>query len=87
MNAGRKRSEHAECGRNRDDILGHSSVSLNGKVIAVSTVGQRFGGNVRQLREERCMTQQELASQADTTLVWIQDIEAGIADPELRPAS
>jgi len=44
----------------------------------------RFGKRIRELRNERGFTQQELADRAGTHITYIARIEAGQRNPSLR---
>lgn len=43
----------------------------------MATVQKAFGNRLRELREEQCLTQEELAHQAGLNRTYIGDIERG----------
>lgn len=50
----------------------------------MATITQRFGNQVRRLRERRKMSQLELAQKAKLDLTTINEIENGGRDPMLK---
>ncbi len=50
----------------------------------MSTINERFGIKVRKLREQRKISQLELAQKAKLDLTTINEIENGNRDPMLR---
>jgi transcriptional regulator with XRE-family HTH domain len=50
----------------------------------MATIAQRFGTNVRRLREKRKMSQLALAQKAKLDLTTINEIENGSREPMLR---
>lgn len=50
----------------------------------MSTINERFGVKVRKLREQRKISQLELAQKAKLDLTTVNEIENGNRDPLLR---
>lgn len=50
----------------------------------MATINERFGAKVRKLREDRKMSQLELAQKARLDLTTVNEIENGNRDPMLR---
>lgn len=50
----------------------------------MATINERFGEKVRKLREQKKMSQLELAQKANLDITTINEIENGNRDPLLR---
>lgn len=50
----------------------------------MATINERFGAKVRKLREQRKMSQLELAQKAKLDITTVNEIENGNRDPMLR---
>ncbi|WP_461536016.1 helix-turn-helix domain-containing protein [Spongorhabdus nitratireducens] len=50
---------------------------FTGRMLALATVQKEFGNRLREIRQEQCLTQEELAHRAGLNRTYIGDIERG----------